>query len=89
MRKVIILGGSFDPVHKVHLEIASIASQRLAINEVWFLLANNPRWKDEVSAFEDRYQMLKLVLADYPNYKIALEEKDNVMVNYTDRKSVV
>ncbi len=83
MHEVIIVGGSFDPVHKDHINIANIASKNLGIDEVWFLLANNPRWKEEVTSFEHRYQMLSLVIKDYPKYRIALDEKDVTDTNYT------
>lgn len=83
MKKVLILGGSFDPIHQAHLDIASIASKHLNIKDVWFLIANNPRWKNEPTSFEHRYNMVKLAIKDYPNFSISLEEKEVEETNYT------
>ncbi|MBM3524075.1 MAG: nicotinate-nucleotide adenylyltransferase [Alphaproteobacteria bacterium] len=42
-RRVGLLGGSFNPAHEGHLEIALIALQRLALDEIWFLVSpGNP-----------------------------------------------
>ena len=34
MRKIGLFGGSFDPVHKGHIEIAKIAISKLCLDEV-------------------------------------------------------
>ena len=42
-RRVGLLGGSFNPAHEGHLEIALIALKRLALDEIWFLVSpGNP-----------------------------------------------
>ena len=42
-RRIGLLGGSFNPAHEGHLEIALIALKRLALDEIWFLVSpGNP-----------------------------------------------
>ncbi len=43
MKKIGILGGSFNPAHEAHRAISLYAMQQLALDEIWWLIANqNP-----------------------------------------------
>lgn len=64
MRKFVLYGGSFDPVHNGHLRIARAASLKLNA-DVIFIPARSPRWKECQASAEDRVKMLKLVLRSY------------------------
>ncbi len=44
--KLGVLGGTFDPVHNGHLVIAEESMVRLGLDEVLFLPAGRPRFKD-------------------------------------------
>jgi cytidyltransferase-like protein len=59
-----IMGGTFDPIHNVHLLKASEAAHRLGLDEIVFVPAGRPWQKDlrKVSAAEDRYAMTKLAV---------------------------
>ena len=70
MKKVILLGGSFDPIHNGHLAIAEHAKELLHADEVWFLPLRKPRWKQLSSSQTDRIKMLKLALAEHPDFKL-------------------
>ena len=61
MNKVIILGGSFDPIHKGHIEILKEAMKELDVNEGWLMPAKNPRWKTNYSSLSLRLKLLKKV----------------------------
>ena len=37
MRKIGLLGGSFDPIHEGHIHVALIVYNALNLDEVWFL----------------------------------------------------
>jgi len=39
-----ILGGTFDPIHKAHLEIAQMAKEALQLDEIWILPDGNSVW---------------------------------------------
>lgn len=67
-RRIALFGGTFDPIHDGHLHIASLAKDRLSIDEVRFIpcrisphkLASHP------TPGEDRLQMLRLATAHLP-----------------------
>ena len=43
LRRIGLLGGSFNPAHEGHLHISRMALQRLALDEVWWLVSpQNP-----------------------------------------------
>ena len=57
-----IYGGTFDPVHAGHIEIAEIAYAQHGLNKVLLIPANNPWLKTglKVSKFVHRYRMLEI-----------------------------
>jgi len=64
MRRIGILGGTFNPVHIGHLAIAQTVLDELGLNKVIFVPSNLPphkRKKNVVSA-RDRYQMIRLAV---------------------------
>ena len=50
MSKVIVFGGTFDPVHNGHLSIARQAREQTAADEVWFVVTNVPPLRDAAHA---------------------------------------
>ncbi len=46
-KKIGILGGSFDPIHKGHLSIGEAAYRDFDLDEVWFIPAGHSPNKDE------------------------------------------
>ena len=52
LKKIGILGGSFDPIHKGHLNIAQSAYEEFALDEVWFIPAGHSPNKDENKMIE-------------------------------------
>lgn len=58
-----LLGGSFDPVHRAHIELAKAAIIALALDEVQLLPARQPWQKPALSASaKDRLAMLELAI---------------------------
>ena len=47
MRKIGIMGGTFDPVHNGHLMLADTAYRQFDLDQVWFLPNGNPPHKKE------------------------------------------
>lgn len=61
--KVIIYGGSFDPLHNGHIEIAKAASEFLDAHLI-FVPAKNARWKENSASAEDRLRMIDIALEE-------------------------
>lgn len=62
LRRVGLLGGTFDPIHVAHLHIAACALHELRLDEVRFIPAGTPPHKPgrRISDAADRLRMLEL-----------------------------
>ena len=67
-RKIGIFGGSFDPVHRGHLELAGLAQEALGLDEVRFVPCQISPHKTGslVTAGRHRCEMLRLATAGIP-----------------------
>lgn len=73
--KLGIFGGTFDPVHNLHLFIAESARKLEGIDRVIFVPTNNVHYRSKPDASaEDRCAMLELAIAS--NEKFALDRSD-------------
>jgi len=83
--KVGVLGGTFDPVHNGHLMVAEQVRIHLSLAEVLFVPAGQPWQKNDqpISSAEHRLQMLRLALADKPNFKLSTIEVERAGPSYT------
>lgn len=74
--RVAILGGSFDPIHNGHIQIAKYALKRLPIDEVWFMPTMDTPLKDRtLTAYEHRVNMIRLAIYPYRRMKLCQLEK--------------
>ncbi len=92
MKKIILFGGSFDPIHLGHIHIALSSLKELDADKVVFIPAFSPRWKDLLASSEDRLNMLKLAIKDYPQFEIntiELDSKEDVNYTYTTVKRII
>jgi len=80
-----VLGGTFDPVHNGHLIVAGEVKARLNLAVVIFVPAGQPWLKADwpVTPAEHRLQMLRLALADKPDFKISTLEIERAGPSYT------
>ena len=76
-RRICLFGGTFDPIHNAHLQIADEAHRRFNLHKVLFVPASNPPHKDgtHLTPFEDRFRMVQLACRPYPAFEASrLEE---------------
>lgn len=71
-----IYGGTFNPIHNTHIDIARAALEQFSLDKVYFLVAGNPPHKDTAENIPDacRLEMVKLAIANQP--KIAIDERE-------------
>jgi len=85
LRRIGIIGGSFNPVHLGHIHAAKFAKRKLGLTEVWFIPAFLPPHKSKelfVSSYH-RFAMLSLATHNYPYFKILTTEVETSDVCYT------
>ena len=61
MRKIGIMGGTFDPVHNGHLMLADTAYRQFDLDQVWFLPNGNPPHKKEENIGTDALHRSRMV----------------------------
>ena len=73
---IALFGGTFDPIHRGHLNVARAAAERFKLQEVWFVPADIPphKQKSPVTSYFHRYSMVALALADETDFLPSLLE---------------
>ncbi len=73
---IALFGGTFDPIHRGHLNVARVAAERFRLREIWFVPADVPPHKQKVpvTSYFHRYSMVALALADEPDFLPSLLE---------------
>ncbi|MCQ2555316.1 MAG: nicotinate (nicotinamide) nucleotide adenylyltransferase [Clostridia bacterium] len=84
MKKIGIYGGSFDPVHKGHVNLANCALSELSLEKVIIMPSYIQPFKrdNRFTAPSDRVNMLKLSF-DNPKIEISTYEIDKEDISYT------
>lgn len=80
-----VFGGTFDPPHHAHLELANAARLQLNLDSVIFIPAGNPWRKDrtDVSPAESRYGMVTEAISELSWATVSRIEIDRVGPTYT------
>ncbi len=75
MIKIAVFGGSFDPVHKSHIQLVKFVLESYDFKKIIFVVAYAPPHKSkQYASIEDRVAMLKLANAGLPKIEISLYE---------------
>jgi nicotinate-nucleotide adenylyltransferase len=85
MRRVGVLGGTFDPVHYGHLVVAEEVYSALDLAEMLFVPAGQPPHKPNrvVTEAQHRLAMLELAIIDNPHFSISRVDLDRPGPSYT------
>ena len=74
--KIGILGGTFDPAHKGHLEISEQAKKRFELkNIVWAITKKNPFKNESKSNLRSRIQFAKKLIGKNDYIKVKFYEE--------------
>lgn len=79
-----VMGGSFNPIHERHVEMARAAQKEFALDRLIFLPTGNPPHKRQgLADAEDRYEMTRLAVFGLPGCAASRMELDRQGVIYT------
>lgn len=86
MKKIAILGGTFDPIHLAHLKMAEYVYATGNYDEILFIPTGHPPHKGDdykITDKEHRWNMCILAILPYPNYNISIIELQEDKINYS------
>lgn len=85
MKRIGIIGGTFDPPHNGHLLIANEVLMALELEEIWFMPTNIPPHKEynHLVSNQDRVEMLRLATTDHKDFKLQTIELERGGRSYT------
>lgn len=87
-KKIGILGGTFNPVHRGHVQMGLAALTQYELDKVWFMPNFIPPHKEMDHSnvtTADRIRMLELSLEEYPDMEVCLFEIERAETSYTYR----
>jgi nicotinate-nucleotide adenylyltransferase len=75
--RTVLFGGTFDPVHDAHVEVAREVLHRFDAARVVFVPAANPPHKTDgpFATFDDRVRMVELACAGEPRFEVSRIEE--------------
>jgi nicotinate-nucleotide adenylyltransferase len=84
-KRLILFGGTFDPVHLGHTVVAVAAAEHIGANKVIFIPAKRSPLKasSPEAGDEDRLAMVKLAISDNKNFDVSDYELKKQGPNYT------
>lgn len=76
---ICLFQGTFNPIHKVHLDVANFAKEHYGFEKIVFIPAFIPPHKTvDNSLAEHRFNMVKIAIEKYPYFSISdIEFKSN------------
>ncbi|MCK5565950.1 MAG: nicotinate (nicotinamide) nucleotide adenylyltransferase [Planctomycetes bacterium] len=83
--KIILFGGSFDPIHKGHLDVARYSFEKIGADKLFLIPAKrSPHKKDFPFACDDaRLNMLRLAIRETTEFEVSDMELKRADPSYT------
>jgi len=83
LKKIGLLGGSFDPAHRGHLYISLEAKKILKLNEIWWLVTpQNPHKNFKAATYTERLNNCKILTKAFPIKIKEVEKKIQSKYSY-------
>lgn len=84
MKKIGIMGGTFNPIHNGHLALAKAAKKKFKLDRIIFIPSGTPPHKkgQKVIGKEARYEMVKLAIQGIKDYSVSRLELDRPGPSY-------
>jgi nicotinate-nucleotide adenylyltransferase len=83
LKRVGVMGGTFDPIHLGHLVAASEVLHSFELDRVLFMPAGDPWQKASETAAEDRFMMTTLAISGFSSFAASRLELDRKGPTYT------
>lgn len=86
MKRIGILGGTFNPIHSMHVQMAKKSKEILGLDQVIFIPSANPPHKagPEIESFYHRLKMVELAIEGIEGFSVSnIENKINHKKSYT------
>jgi nicotinate-nucleotide adenylyltransferase len=89
LKKIGLLGGTFDPVHNGHLAVANHVMEELGLDTIWFIPAALPPHKaghadgQDISGFDHRFNMLKRAIVGNTSFILSDIEAKRTSPSYS------
>lgn len=86
MKRIGLFGGSFDPIHQAHVDVALCAIEQLHLDEVQFIPTRHNPWKNKsLASAKERVEMIRIAIKNHPLLSINTIEIDSEdeQKNYT------
>ena len=85
MKRIGILGGTFNPIHSAHIMLAETAGERLQLDRVLIMPSNNPPHKANaaIASDEDRSEMVRLAIKGHERLEYSDFEMKREGITYT------
>ena len=73
MKKIGIMGGTFDPIHNGHIMLGRQAYEEYDLDCIWYMPSRIPPHKKDhtITAAKDRLAMTAAAIAPYPYFKLS------------------
>ena len=84
-KRIALFGGTFNPLHNGHIDLALKVQNYFKIDKVVFIPSKIPphKIKQNVISADIRYAMLKNTLKDYDGFEISKEEIERDGISYS------
>lgn len=85
MKKIGIMGGTFNPIHNAHLMMAQAACEQFQLDKVWFMPLKKPPHKneDEIVSEEHRCRMVQFAIDGINQFSLSDIELKRKGTTYT------
>lgn len=85
MKKIGIMGGTFNPIHNAHLMMAQAAYEQYELDEVWFMPLKRPPHKSqcEIVSEEHRSRMVQFAIDGIEQFSLSDMELKRQGTTYT------